>query len=133
MNRKFVSLPPNDSAAKDAPQFVGGANGSVFVLKKDGTLEPVGDEGIVDHTETAILDVPEDALPKMREMMMNAGGALKAAAVSGFKTVSKEERKNRLDICEECDKYKNGRCLECGCFLSFKTTLEAWHCPIKKW
>lgn len=41
----------------------------------------------------------------------------------------------RLTICKECDRYepKRGQCLECGCFMAFKTKLKSASCPLGKW
>lgn len=47
--------------------------------------------------------------------------------------VSSEEAHRRLSICESCPKYKEKRCVECGCFMEQKTHLEAATCPDNKW
>lgn len=41
----------------------------------------------------------------------------------------------RLSICSTCNRYdKNkNKCLECGCFLEFKTFILSEECPIGKW
>lgn len=40
--------------------------------------------------------------------------------------------KSRLDICNSCDKNKNGICDVCGCYLKAKTKSDSL-CPIGKW
>ena len=48
--------------------------------------------------------------------------------------VDKEEHKNRLSICEKCDKRnKLNMCTECGCFIITKTKLKNAECPLNKW
>lgn len=48
--------------------------------------------------------------------------------------VDKEEHKNRLSICEKCDKRnKLNMCTECGCFVIAKTKLKNAECPLNKW
>ena len=60
-------------------------------------------------------------------------------AIKNPTPVSKEEQERRLGICKgtvdtpKCDFYLNGRCLKCGCYVNWKSRLEAWHCPIQKW
>ena len=48
---------------------------------------------------------------------------------------SNEIRKERLDICRQCDDYfkPTGTCKKCGCFMRVKTTLSFTECPIGKW
>jgi len=44
-----------------------------------------------------------------------------------------EEQKKRLDICEGCIHYYDGRCRQCGCFLKQKVKLSAAKCPMNFW
>ena len=48
---------------------------------------------------------------------------------------SNEIRKERLDICRQCEHYfkPTGTCKKCGCFMRVKTTLSFTECPIGKW
>lgn len=49
---------------------------------------------------------------------------------------SKEEKKQRLDICKKCEFVKNKvllRCGKCECLLNLKTKLKEVVCPIGKW
>lgn len=43
----------------------------------------------------------------------------------------------RLAICKACDryalKYGQGQCLECGCFMAYKTKMKSASCPLGKW
>jgi hypothetical protein len=75
-------------------------------------------------------------LPHKAEMARNVAQAGKQALLTGFKKVSDEEQKQRHTICKtDCEWYRqeDDRCAKCGCFTSFKSRLEAWHCPIDKW
>jgi len=74
-------------------------------------------------------------MPTVPQMAKNAAGAIKDAAFSGFKKVSPEETERRKAICEDCELFNQDsrRCGACGCWIDFKSLLEAWHCPIKKW
>ena len=46
---------------------------------------------------------------------------------------SKEDMKKRESICKSCDFYKNGRCLECGCYIKQKIKYKNLHCGIDRW
>jgi Family of unknown function (DUF6171) len=76
-------------------------------------------------------------IPSKLTMARNAITAAGQAAKSGFKKVSAEEKARRLAICQGCEFLVKGpkgeRCSKCGCFVKWKTALEAWHCPINKW
>lgn len=50
-------------------------------------------------------------------------------------TVSDEIKQTRLNICKICDKYDEepNRCIECGCFLEYKTGFALDSCPLGKW
>jgi len=41
--------------------------------------------------------------------------------------------KKRMDICEECDYYKNYFCKKCGCVMAVKTKYRSMFCPVGKW
>ncbi len=42
-------------------------------------------------------------------------------------------QKERMDICNACNYFKDNRCKKCGCQLKAKTTLAAAKCPLGKW
>jgi hypothetical protein len=48
---------------------------------------------------------------------------------------SKEVKKQRLDICNACDKFiaETSQCGECLCFMNIKAALSRSKCPIGKW
>ena len=78
------------------------------------------------------------ALPSGGEMLKSGVGAIGQIIRHGIEKVSSEERARRLAICKACEflihkEGKSDRCAKCGCFLKWKTALESWHCPIKKW
>jgi hypoxanthine phosphoribosyltransferase len=73
--------------------------------------------------------------PGLFGLASNFGKAVINYAKSGFKNVTPEQYKNRLNICSTCEHYDNGRCkhVGCGCFLSTKAWLSSEKCPIDKW
>lgn len=51
-------------------------------------------------------------------------------AMAGFEVVDSD---SRIAICKTCDKYVNGVCSMCGCFVAIKSKLGSASCPIGKW
>jgi hypothetical protein len=51
------------------------------------------------------------------------------------KRVDVKIKNDRLSICFSCpDLIKlTNQCKKCGCFMDFKTSLEASKCPVGKW
>lgn len=54
--------------------------------------------------------------------------------MSNFWTTS-EIRKQRLDICNDCEHYFSltGNCRLCGCFMKVKSSIAVMSCPDNKW
>lgn len=61
--------------------------------------------------------------------------ALAAQIAAGMPMASKEEKSERHQICQLCDKFNEEeyRCNECGCFLKLKIPLKTSMCPLGKW
>ena len=67
------------------------------------------------------------------------------AWLRGSQTItSQEEAQRRWEICKQCPKLlydetnpdtnkKDGRCIECGCFMNVKVHYAVADCPIGKW
>jgi ribosomal protein L32 len=51
------------------------------------------------------------------------------------KRASKELAKQRLDVCQNCDKFKpmTHQCGICNCFMNLKVQLQDSICPLQKW
>jgi hypothetical protein len=79
--------------------------------------------------------IAENRFPTTKELVINFGKAMVGYIKSGFKHVSTEEYKERLDICQNCNNYNKGRCEhpECGCFVAAKAWIESEDCPKNKW
>ena len=66
-------------------------------------------------------------------------GKLKKGAVGvaksslGVGLTSRETRRVRRAICDECNKKKGGFCVECGCNIVLKTRLKREKCELMKW
>jgi hypothetical protein len=49
--------------------------------------------------------------------------------------VTDEIKQQRLDICNSCEFLftPTMQCKKCGCFVTAKTSVAKFECPIKKW
>ena len=59
--------------------------------------------------------------------------ALAVFVADGCTTVTREQYKQRLLICQHCEYRNGGACALCGCRLALKAQARAWLCPIEKW
>lgn len=94
-----------------------------------------------------VIEDPSQSQPRQQphveasvaQMGVSFGKALLDAGkdiVHGRKaTVSKDEKKARLDICDKCEFYikESGRCSKCGCVMSLKASMASAACPVGKW
>lgn len=81
---------------------------------------------------------PYQESPGIIDRMINLTNSTVRYIKNGFVNVSDLVKKERLDICQKCDKYSNENpenptCNECGCFLNIKTAWASESCPLKKW
>jgi hypothetical protein len=74
-------------------------------------------------------------LPNALELIANVVTAVKEAGEKGFDVRSPEEAEAVMKLCVCCPLFvtDSSRCGKCGCYLSAKIQLKAWHCPLKKW
>jgi hypothetical protein len=95
---------------------------------------------LIKETEQAFSDENEDIskYPSKMNMVRNLGRDLwKSAKYVGKRLpvlASKEIVVERYSICEQCPNLtEEGRCTECGCYMTRKVNLAAASCPIDKW
>ena len=76
-------------------------------------------------------------MPSITEMSKNVVQTVVNTAKSVIAgegvSITDEQAKQRLTICEGCEFYKDTRCTKCGCYMAVKTHLKAANCPIGKW
>jgi hypothetical protein len=113
--------------------------------RPDGYFEDVVSNGAIDG-EYLILeeDVFVALANKYRHKVEppkpieNFAKSMKNWAKAGFKTVSEDKYKERLNICRSCNfwnekaNYSLGRCEKCKC-TKMKLKLATESCPIGKW
>lgn len=77
---------------------------------------------------------PPVVLPPLGKQFLSLLGAVAAIAASGFRKVSADELRQRLEICGACPyRTETNRCGLCGCRLRFKPQYWALACPLLKW
>jgi tetratricopeptide (TPR) repeat protein len=71
--------------------------------------------------------------PGLLRMALSAGKAIAGYVGTGFKTLSPEAQRKRLQVCASCEHHTGVRCRVCGCFTQVKSRLLQEDCPIGKW
>ena len=100
---------------------------------KDGVLVSYEINGVPQRIEDVAAIIEQIQEVGLVHKIKNATTAARQA-IRNPSPVSEEERERRLGICHACEFLIDGkRCAKCGCNVSWKTRLEAWHCPIQKW
>jgi hypothetical protein len=74
-------------------------------------------------------------MPSVLDMAKNATKAAVNFVKDGFKRVTEEQYKERIEQCNknECGQFVNGRCAKCGCFLTLKAWAHSEECPLGFW
>lgn len=91
------------------------------------------DDTIVNESIRMHNEESGDSLPPLSRQVKNFASSMVNWVKDGFKMAPKPVRDERLTICKGCEKYNEGRCLSCGCFLDYKTSIAAEKCPLDKW
>jgi len=71
--------------------------------------------------------------PSLHRQAWNLTVSLAAFVADGCHTVTAEQYRRRLEICDACDQRRGNRCLKCGCRLSLKARGRAFRCPLDRW
>lgn len=95
---------------------------------KDGT------SGLPREKELALLERYLKQ-PSILEKIANFATAVTDHVLRGLPMVSDKIYKDRITICENCDRFDKERtlCKECGCYLPIKARWAEQKCPIDKW
>lgn len=71
--------------------------------------------------------------PSLPRQAWNLARSLADFVADGMHTVTADQYRQRLEICDACDRRRGNRCMECGCRLSLKARGRAFRCPLDKW
>ena len=88
---------------------------------------------MTDNTPGKLEDTQWHKPPSLSRQAWNLARSLADFAADGFKTVTEDQYRERLEICDTCDHRRGNRCLKCGCRLSLKACGRAFKCPLNKW
>lgn len=91
--------------------------------------ERIISESLRIHNEMA----EREGFPPLKTQALNLGKSLVGWIKDGLKLAPDNIKLERLSICKECDRHRDGRCLECGCYLTKKCSLASSECPLGKW
>ena len=78
-------------------------------------------------------DEKELAFPPLPAQAWSLVRALATFVGDGLRTVDAAQYQQRLGICDTCDRRRDGRCAECGCFVAFKARGRSFSCPLGRW
>lgn len=75
----------------------------------------------------------ETKLPPLLEEIGNLAEATADIVKDGFVKATQAEQKRRMEICQGCEMYEQGRCKSCGCFVEKKILWRISACPLGHW
>lgn len=78
----------------------------------------------------------QSEIPGLTTRGINLAKAVIHWGLSGFKCVSEDEYKARIDLCNSCHLLVNETTCahpKCGCFVTKKASLKTESCPLEKW
>lgn len=124
-------MPSPDEPCAACPRVARGLPGPCRGLthRRFCELAAKGEEGYI----ALMCDDPPRSFPPLAEQAANLAGAVGRFVASGLKRATPAEQAGRLAICGGCDRFRDGKCLECGCVTAWKARLQSEHCPIGKW
>jgi len=78
-------------------------------------------------------ELPVLTPPPLLKQAWNLARSLADFVADGCKTVTADQYRRRLEICDACDQRRHNRCMKCGCRLSLKARGRAFTCTEGKW
>lgn len=116
-----------------------------FILISDSTYRCSKCETLISTNDGQVPIFPckvtnlRSDLPNLADKIKNFLSSLFDHTNNSFKLAKDGEIERRFKICETCDSFKNGSCLECGCpiirnraYIS-KLSWDSEKCPKDKW
>lgn len=135
LGRQF-ELPMADRYAESLTRFLSGG-APLSAGTDDQSSDPTRANWLLDEPVHMVLaDASRDKSPRpasVLQMAFTATRSMAKFAAAGFKSVHRDQRETRLDICHHCEHYTGLRCKVCGCFVAAKTWLRHEACPLDKW
>jgi DNA-directed RNA polymerase subunit RPC12/RpoP len=72
-------------------------------------------------------------MPPLRRQAWNLASALAAFVADGCWTLTADQYRERLVVCDTCEHRRRNRCRKCGCRLAIKAKGRAFRCPEDRW
>ena len=133
--RQF-ELPMADRYAESLARFLHG-DAPLGAATDEQNSDPTRANWLLDEPVHMVLaDASRGKSPRpasVLQMAFTATRSMAKFAAAGFKSVHRDQRDARLDICHSCEHYTGIRCKICGCFIAAKTWLRHEACPLDKW
>jgi tetratricopeptide (TPR) repeat protein len=133
--RQF-ELPTADRYAESLARFLRGGTPLSSGTDESGGDSSRGNWLLDEPVHMVLADTSRDKTPRpasVLQMAFTATRSMAKFAAAGFKSIHRDERDKRLDICRDCEHYTGIRCKICGCFVAAKTWLRHEACPVDKW
>jgi hypothetical protein len=71
------------------------------------------------------------SFPPLQQQAKSFIQSMSSFISSGFKIA--EDYEQRWETCKACERLRDGRCLECGCWMENKAKIAAERCRLGKW
>lgn len=71
--------------------------------------------------------------PPITAQVFDFLAAIADFVADGCTLVTREQYGRRMQVCDNCDRRRHNRCLECGCQLSVKAQGRVFQCPLGRW
>lgn len=78
-------------------------------------------------------NTPRRRMPSLIGRTWNLAKAIAQFVADGCKTVSVDDYRARLNVCDDCESRFADVCLECGCCIAAKAQFRSSECPLAKW
>jgi hypothetical protein len=95
------------------------------------------EETVAQQTEQMLASEQLDDFPPFfrmaRTLARDAWHAARRSAEGAPLLLKSQAAAARLAVCETCASLRDGRCVECGCYMTIKAHLASMNCPLGKW
>jgi hypothetical protein len=101
--------------------------------QKPLVIDKEQEQNQIEMLQNESLDKFPTVFQQTRNLLKTGWDIAKGLANNRVLLVSAEVANARLSTCENCNFYKEKRCIKCGCFMEQKVHLHASSCPLNKW
>ena len=95
------------------------------------------EDGIIYMEDAKYMELVQKYTPKkspsLAKQAFNFAKSTTKHVAGGMMHVDSKTYQERVGICNGCDRLKDDKCIECGCFVKLKAKWASESCPIGKW